>query len=154
MSPEAIPDVTIEPARPDDHDGWRPLWSGYCTFYEVPDTDEKAATLWSWLMDPAHPVKAFVARRPDGRIVGITHCRPYHRPIAAAVGCFLDDLFVAPEARGSGAAEALVRRVVEEAQANGWSVVRWITAEDNARARALYDRIAVETPWVTYEIRP
>jgi hypothetical protein len=32
--------------------------------------------------------------------------------------------------------------------------VRWITAEDNARARRLYDRVAQKTHWVTYEIRP
>ena len=44
--------------------------------------------------------------------------------------------------------------VAEEARANGWPVVRWITAEDNARARALYDRVATRTHWVTYEIRP
>lgn len=145
---------TIDRPRSDDFAAWRPLWSGYCTFYAVPDTEEKAETLWSWLMDPAHPVKAFVARRPDGGLLGFTHYRPYHRPIAAAVGCFLDDLFVHPDARGGGAAEALVLRVAEEARANGWAVVRWITAEDNARARALYDRIAAKTHWVTYEIRP
>ena len=38
-------------------------------------------------------------------------------------------------------------------RARGWSVIRWITAADNARARAVYDRVAVETPWVTYDIK-
>ena len=58
------------------------------------------------------------------------------------------------DVRGGGVAASLVEAVVGEAKRNGWGVVRWITAEDNARARALYDRIATRTQWVTYEIRP
>lgn len=137
----------------DDREGWGRLWSGYCAFYAVPDTPEKAATVWSWLMDPDHPVKAFVARNADGDLVGLAHYRAYHRPLAGAVGCFLDDLFVAPEGRGAGIGEALISGVVEEARHKGWGLVRWITAQDNARARAVYDKIAARTGWVTYEIQ-
>ena len=43
-----------------------------------------------------------------------------------------------------------VRAVAEQ---RGWSVVRWITAENNYRARSLYDRVATKTPWVTYDIK-
>lgn len=146
--------VAIVRPDPADEPAWRRLWSGYCTFYAVPDTEEKAGTVWSWLLDPDHPVKAFLARAADGSIVGITHYRPYPRPIAGGTGCFLDDLFVDPDHRGGGVAAALVEAVTNEARRNGWAPVRWITAEDNARARALYDRIGRKTPWVTYEIRP
>ena len=31
-------------------------------------------------------------------------------------------------------------------------VWRWITAEDNYRARAVYNRLAQRTSWVTYQI--
>ena len=34
-----------------------------------------------------------------------------------------------------------------------WSVIRWITAEDNYRARSSYDKIATRTKWVTYDIK-
>ena len=40
------------------------------------------------------------------------------------------------------------------ARERGWSVVRWITAEDNATAQRLYDRHATRTPWVTYDLTP
>jgi GNAT superfamily N-acetyltransferase len=65
---------------------------------------------------------------------------------------FLDDLFVVPEARGSGVAKRLLEAVAAEAAARGWAKVRWITAEDNAPARALYDQVATRTAWVTYEM--
>ena len=32
-------------------------------------------------------------------------------------------------------------------------MIRWITAEDNYRGRAVYDRVAVKTKWLTYEIK-
>lgn len=34
------------------------------------------------------------------------------------------------------------------------SVVRWITAADNATARTLYDSAAAATSWVTYDLAP
>jgi len=32
--------------------------------------------------------------------------------------------------------------------------VRWITADDNYRAQALYDKVATRTHWVTYDAAP
>ena len=86
-------------------------------------------------------------------MVGFTHSRVFARPLAAATGLYLDDLFVTPDARGTGAAGALIDAVRVEAEAQGHSVVRWITAEDNARARGLHDKIADQTAWVTYDIK-
>lgn len=109
------------------------------------------ATVWGWLIDPAHEVNGLVAANGD-MLVGIAHYRPFARPLAAASGLFLDDLFVAPSARGSGAAAALIDAVRAQAQADGHNVVRWITADDNARARGLYDKVAQAGSWVTYDI--
>ena len=132
---------------------WNRLYSGYAEFYKVEQTPEMRDRVWSWIQDPAHDVKGFVALRPDGEPVGLTHYRPFSRPLSASTGCFLDDLFVDPTQRGGKVADALIGRVAEEAKARGWTVVRWITAEDNYRARAVYDRLAVKTKWATYDIK-
>jgi len=140
--------------RPQDRDrvAWERLYAGYAAFYEVEQTPVMRARVWGWIQDPEHEVEAFVAEDASGTLVGLTHFRPYARPLAAAVGGFLDDLFVSPEARGSGAGRALIAAVAEEGRARGWTKVRWITAEDNARARALYDKVATCTAWKTYDI--
>ena len=44
-------------------------------------------------------------------------------------------------------------RLFETGRARGWTVIRWITAEDNYRARSAYDRISDRTQWITYEIK-
>jgi GNAT superfamily N-acetyltransferase len=67
---------------------------------------------------------------------------------------FLDDLFVDPSYRGGGIASALLEAVRAEAKAKDWPVIRWITRDDNYRARAVYDRHAVKTDWNTYEMMP
>jgi Sortase and related acyltransferases len=141
--------------RPQDQDRpeWEGLYAGYAAFYQVAQTPEMRARVWGWIHDHAHEVEGFVAEDDSGRLVGLVHFRPFARPLSATIGGFLDDLFVDPDARGSGAARALIEAVAEEGRARDWSVIRWITAEDNGRARALYDKLAAATPWKTYDIK-
>ena len=140
---------TVRALRADDRDAWRELYRGYAAFYE--QSDAMLETTWGWLLDPDHEVEGLVAE-DGGRVIGLAHFRPFSRPLAASVGGYLDDLFVAPDARGSGAADALLEGVREIAQDRGWTVVRWITADDNHRARSKYDQVATRTMWVTYEM--
>lgn len=140
--------------RPKDHDRaqWEALYAGYAAFYKVNQTPEMRATVWGWIHDPAHSTDALVAE-DQGRLLGLAHFRPFARPLSASTGGFLDDLFVDPVGRGSGAAEALISALKAEGAKRGWSVIRWITADDNYRARGLYDRVAEKTKWVTYDIK-
>ncbi|MFJ7154241.1 GNAT family N-acetyltransferase [Streptomyces sp. NPDC101118] len=146
--------IQVRAVRADDFAQWRTLYRGYAEFYRVAQTEEAAALVWSWINDPAHEVNALVAEGADGRLVGLAHYRPFARPLSATTGCFLDDLFVAPESRGSGAVDLLLERLRGIAAERGWSVVRWITADDNHRARAKYDQVAARTMWVTYDMAP
>ena len=86
-----------------------------------------------------------------GEIVGLAHFRAMPSPLRGADIGFLDDLLVDPAARGSGAAEALLKQVDRIAGDRGWDVVRWITREEII-ARGLYDRLALRSDWVTYEM--
>ena len=33
------------------------------------------------------------------------------------------------------------------------SLTRWLTADNNYRARSSYDKIATQTKWLTYEVK-
>jgi GNAT superfamily N-acetyltransferase len=145
--------LTIRPVRAGDRDGWNALYAGYAAFYGVEQTPAMRDCVWSWLTAPAGPLQGLVAER-DGLLVGLAHLRPFARPLSASQGLYLDDLFVAPDARGAGVARALVSAATARARASGYSVLRWITAADNHPARALYEQVADRTPWVTYDIRP
>ncbi len=144
--------MLIRPPVAADRPEWERLYAGYAAFYKVAQTPEMRATVWGWLHDPAQQTRGFVAE-DQGRLIGLAHFRPFARPLSASTGGFLDDLFVDPSARGSGAADALIAAIAEEGRKQGWTVIRWITAEDNYRARALYDRLAEKTKWATYDLR-
>jgi ribosomal protein S18 acetylase RimI-like enzyme len=144
--------MIIRPVALADKPDWARLYAGYAAFYKVEQTDAMRDTVWGWLMDPTHTTEGLVAEQ-DGCVIGLAHYRAFARPLSASTGGFLDDLFVDPAARGSGAAEALLQALAAEGRNRGWTVIRWITAEDNYRARGLYDRVADRTKWVTYDIR-
>jgi ribosomal protein S18 acetylase RimI-like enzyme len=150
-SPDVVSSWTVRAPRSDDRQRWGELYRGYATFYRVDQSEADRDVVWSWIHDPMREVGCLVAER-DGRIGGIAHYRPFARPLAASTGCYLDDLFVDPEARGSGAVDALLTALRRVALARGWSVVRWITADDNHRARSVYDRYAERTMWITYDM--
>lgn len=143
----------IRPPLVSDRDMWDALYQGYAEFYKVTQTPAMRDTVWSWLMDDATAVHGLVAVDDAGTLLGFAHFRPFARPLSASTGGFLDDLFVAPAGRGHGVADALIHAVRDHGVAHGWTVLRWITAEDNYRARSVYDRMADKTKWATYDIK-
>ncbi len=145
--------VTVAPPTAADKTGWRRLFDGYAAFYRVPMTDRAAGTTWAWIRDPAHEVDGAVARDGDA-LVGLAHFRRMPSPLRGADLGFLDDLYVDPAARGRGVGAALIAHVAAEARQRGWVRLRWITAADNHRARALYDRVGVKTSWTLYKLTP
>ena len=38
-------------------------------------------------------------------------------------------------------------------KSKGWNLVRWITRDDNVRAKSLYDRVSEKTNWDVYELK-
>lgn len=143
----------IRPIQPSDHADWARLFAAYRDFYELSPDDAVVERVWSWICDPAHETSSLIAEI-DGDVVGIANYRAFARPSTGTTGLWLDDLYADPAYRGRRVGWALINRLQEIAQQQGYSVVRWITAESNHTAQALYDRIATRTPWVTYDAAP
>jgi GNAT superfamily N-acetyltransferase len=139
----------IRPIGGDEHAAWEPLWKGYQAFYEVALSDETTAVTWARLHDPAEPMHILGAY-VGGRLAGIVHYL-FHRS-CWSIGnyCYLQDLFVAEEARKLGIGRALIAAVEREARAAGASRVYWLTQESNANARALYDQVADRSGFIQY----
>lgn len=145
--------VIVRDVTAADHEAWAVTYRGYRDFYEVAHDPAAFDTVWAWLQDPGHEVRGLIAEL-DGEIVGLAHYRRFARPLSASTGIYLDDLFTSPAARGHGVGSALLTRLREIARDEGATVVRWITNADNETARRVYDRVATETPWVTYDLAP
>ncbi|MEJ8571151.1 GNAT family N-acetyltransferase [Microbaculum marinum] len=148
----ANPSIRVVPLAPEHRAAWEELFAGYAAFYKVEQTPQMRETVWGWHFDPDHESEALVALDADGRPIGLAHFQKFSRPLGANVAGFLNDLFVEPDSRGSGAAEALIEAVCEIGRERGWAAIRWLTAEDNYRGRSFYDRLARKTPFIAYQI--
>ncbi len=142
--------MSIRPVAGGDREAWAWLFTDYGVFYETAFSEEVLAGVWAWLLDEAHEVKALVAE-VDGELVGFAHYRRLLDTFTAGPSWFLDDLYVAPAARGAGVATQLIDAVSAAAAAAGGGTLRWITAADNTTAQSVYNRVATRTSWVTYE---
>jgi len=149
-SPDSI---TTTAPQADHRDAWERLYRGYADYYQMAMTEEGLATVWGWIHDDAEPFHCRLALSTSGEPVGLAHFRPMPSPLRGTRVGFLDDLFVDPVYRGSGAVEALFDALKQEAKRQGWPLVRWITREDNYRGRAVYDKLAMHTNWQTYELK-
>lgn len=146
--------LTIRGVTPGDQQAWQHLYRQYADFYRVPMDDAILDRTWAWLLNPAHPVEGLVAVQANGALAGLAHYRAVPETLLGQDAGFLDDLFVAHAHRGQGIARSLIAAVASVAHERGWPLLRWITAQDNATARRLYDDMAQATPWVTYDLTP
>ena len=145
----------IEIARvgEDDLSELLPLLRGYCDFYEVAPSDEELLDLCRALIANPEREGVQLIAREGGEAVGFaTIYWSWATTIASRIGV-MNDLFVAPGARGSGAAEQLIEACVDECRRHGAAELTWQTAPDNERAQRLYDRVgATRSQWVDYSL--
>jgi len=153
VSPERTPSILIRPLAPADYDQWLPLWDGYNAFYSrsgptALPLDATRAT-WSRFFDPAEPMHALVAEGDSG-LLGLAHFLYHRSTISISPVCYLQDLFVAPAARGQGIAPALIHAVYDQARRAGASRVYWHTHETNLTAQRVYDQLAERSGFIVY----
>lgn len=138
-----------------DKNEWRVLFDGYADFYRTSLSDAIADEVWRWLMDPVHVLEGLLARDDDGKAVGLAHVRACPRPLGGCDIGFLDDLYVLPEARGSGVADVLFAALRDLAAEREWPAIRWNTQHFNERGRAFYDRYTSgPSDFIVYEWKP
>jgi GNAT superfamily N-acetyltransferase len=146
--------IAIRSVEPADEPIWRELWRGYCDFYEQRIPEEVTVETWRRLLDPGAGTMFGVVAVDGGDVVGFAHCVLHPSTWSRATTCYLEDLFVAPGARGRGAGRALIEALLERAREDGWRHVYWHTNRDNRTARALYDSFARADGFVRYVVEP
>lgn len=131
---------------------WDMLYAAYAEFYKVEQTQEMRDRTWGWIMEGR--IYCLMALNEAGTPVGFAHIREFLRPLSSTVAGYLDDLFVDPAERGGGVVNLLFDAAKTLGREQNWSVIRWITRDDNYRARSVYDKVATRTNWVTYDLTP
>lgn len=141
--------LQIRPITAADHAAWLPLWQGYQRFYNAEIAPEVSTLTWQRFLDPAEPMFAALAWQ-GGVAIGLVHWIFHRSCWTLSDYCYLQDLYVAETVRGGGVGRALIEQVYAAAQAAGANRVHWLTQEDNAQARQLYERIASRSGFIQY----
>jgi GNAT superfamily N-acetyltransferase len=128
----------------------------YCDFYEVQPPDEKLLELSNALIgDPQREGVQVIARDEQGAAVGFATLYWSWDTLEAARRGVMHDLFVAPQARGTGLADDLIAACVDECRRHGAATLVWQTARDNARAQRVYERLGAlrDEEWLDYSLK-
>ncbi len=150
----AATDATIKLVAPEDCGDLLPLVRAYCDFYEANPTDASLLELFEALMeDPDRDGVQLLARSPSGEPVGFASLFwTWSTTRAGRIGV-MEDLFVAPQARGTGVAEALIAECAAQCRRRGAGQLSWQTAPGNQRAQRVYDRVgATREQWIDYSL--
>lgn len=141
--------VHIRPLRASDREAWSLLWKGYLDFYKTQLPQAQYDLTFARFLDPAEPMFAYIAER-DGNALGLVHIILHRSGWIEGPSCYLQDLFVVPEARGLHLGRALIEHVYDATKAAGGTRVHWLTHETNTTARRLYDRLADNLGFIQY----
>jgi len=144
--------IAIGAVSASERSEWLELWTGYLAFYQVTLDDGTTESTFSRITDGDSDVHGAIARDSGGNAIGIVHWLTHPSTWTQSDYCYLEDLFVAPESRGSGAGKALIEHVQAWAREHGSAKVYWLTAESNLTAQALYDRVAERSGFIQYEV--
>jgi len=141
--------IDIRQVTADDHAAWLPLWQAYLRFYKTQLPEAVTQSSWQRMLDPNEPTHAALAWA-DGKAVGMVHFIYHRSNWAIENSCYLQDLIVAPETRGTGVGRKLIEFVYATAKADGCNKVHWLTHETNATAIQLYERIAERPGYIQF----
>ncbi|MCP1374486.1 GNAT family N-acetyltransferase [Dyella lutea] len=131
--------LSVRIADTRDLDRLAPLFDAYRQFYRQPADLARARDFLAERL--ARQESLVLLAELDGEAIGFTQLYPLFSSVRTVRTWLLNDLFVAPSARRSGAGRALLQQAAAQARARGAASLSLSTALDNAPAQALYESL-------------
>ena len=146
--------MTIRPATPADIPAILQLIVDLAVYEREPDAVKATvAGLTATLFGPTPSAEAIVAELA-GAVVGVALFFTNFSTWSGRNGIYLEDLYVRPEARGTGLGKALLQRLAALAVARGCARVEWSVLDWNAPAIDFYRSLGAvpKDEWTVYRL--
>lgn len=146
--------MTIRPATPADVATILDLIRELAAYEREPDAVKATVeSLYGTLFGPTPSAEAIVAEADDA-VVGVALFFTNYSTWSGKNGIYLEDLYVRPEARGTGLGKALLQRLVAMAFARGCARVEWSVLDWNAPAIEFYRSLGAvpKDEWTVYRL--
>jgi GNAT superfamily N-acetyltransferase len=141
----------IRSLQESDKEKWQVLFADYQEFYRAKIPSQIVDHTWARIFEESSSVNAFGAE-VDGVLVGFTHYLFHESTWNDRPTCYLEDLYVEPAARGTGAAKELILGVEKAARERNAFRLYWHTQQYNSKARSLYDTITPPSSFIVYRV--
>lgn len=145
---------TIRDARPDDAATILRFITDLAIFEKAEhEVEATVESLTETLFGPGS-VTGSVILEKDGVAAGFAIWFYNYSTWQARKGLYLEDLYIAPDHRGSGAGKLLLRYLAKRALAEGCGRFEWSVLDWNTPAIRVYDAIgaAPQTEWIRYRM--
>jgi ribosomal protein S18 acetylase RimI-like enzyme len=133
--------MTVRAAMLSDLDALVPLFEGYRAFYECEPNDNGARAFLRDRLTKVDSVIFIAEDESTGRAVGFVQLYPTFSSLRMGRALVLNDLYVAASHRGAGVARKLMEAARAFAEMSGVTSLSLETADDNVKARALYESL-------------
>lgn len=143
--------VAVRPVTEADFEQWQAYWDQYQVFYKVELGPKITRRTWARFFDAAEPVECAVAVEGE-RVLGFVHYVFHRSTWGQNDFCYLEDLFVSPDARGRMIGKQLIEHVQRQARDRHCDRLYWHTQETNHTAQRLYDWIAEKPGVIEYRM--
>lgn len=131
----------MRPAEPADLDRLLPLFEGYRAFYKREPNEKGAREFLRQRLENVDSVILIAEDDGTGHAVGFVQLYPVFSSLRMSRALILNDLYVSEEHRRGGVARRLMEAARSFAEISGAASLSLETAEDNAKARALYESL-------------
>lgn len=141
--------MIIRSVTANDRAQWETLWQDSVDGALSQDVVEHS---FHAITDKTGAINALVAEDEAGRIIGLLHYVVH--PVAGCIQpvCYMQDLYVSPDARRQGVARALVRELEQTAAANKYDRIYWLLDKTNNGAKDFYQNIGIQLEFGLYII--
>jgi len=147
--------IRIRKAIPDDAAQIHRFIVALAEYEKEPDAVEVTpAQLAAQLRLDTPPFECLLAEGPDGESLGFALFFMSYSTWRGRPGVYLEDLYVKPEARGRGAARALMEGLIALGRARGCRRLEWSVLDWNQLAIGLYEHLGAEAmdEWTTWRL--
>jgi ribosomal protein S18 acetylase RimI-like enzyme len=145
--------TTVRPAKIADKEAFLRMWQEFVSLAPgEPGNHAMGELNWARVMDPAHGLRCIIAVNDQDTPLGFTLFLALPFTWSTGDACYLQDIYVGPENRGMGVAQAMIAHLREIGLEAGWFKIFWMTQSDNHAAQRLYDKVAKRMDYLRYDL--
>ena len=138
-----------------DYQSWKIIFKEYLTFYNSELTDSTIKSSWNNIINKNEQIYClgcYKSSEKNKELIGIMNFIFHKSTWSKNQVCYLEDLFIKEDYRLKGCASLLLKNLVKICKIKNVEKIYWKTKSDNYQAQSLYDKFAIQTDFLEYEI--